>query len=365
MAHPRALFMTGATGYIGSRVLAMLLERLPALEAFVLLRESSDWESLVRDLGPAARRCTYVRGDLVQDGFALTPGSRDLLTPRVDLVIHAAADTSFSQPLDHARLINVGGSQQVVAFARACPRLTRLVHISTAFVAGASTGRILETEAFPGPWVNAYEQSKHEAERAIQASSLPWLILRPSTVVSDDSSGRVSQLGAVHRALRLYHSGLAALMPGTAETPVDLVTREYVARAVVDLSIHPDTDRGLFHLCAGNGALTLGRLLETSHRVWSEVPEWKRRGIDIPALADLPTYRKFEASVAATGNARVRAITEALTHFVPQLAYPKTFETRGADSALGYAAEPVRTWWPRVVRHLVRTRWNLELRRAG
>ena len=371
---PKGLFITGGTGLIGSRVLALLLRRQPGLRAFVLVRASSDWPALERHVGVDWARCTPINGDLLLPGLGLSDNSLETLRQRVDLVIHAAADTSFSQPLEHARRLNVTGTEHVIRLAESLPRLRRFVHLSTAFVAGTARGQVLEEVADrrlsdatrrPDRWVNAYEQSKYEAEVALQESTLPWVILRPSTVVCDDPRGAVSQVGAIHRALRLYHSGLAALMPGRAETPVDVVTGRYVAECAADLAVHSQTDSGVFHLCAGKGALALGELLESSHRVWSESPDWRRRGIDTPALADLPTYRRFEESVAATGNARVRAITEALTHFVPQLAFAKTFDTTRAESALGIVAAPVRDWWPNMVRHLVHTRWLGSARRAS
>ena len=50
-------------------------------------------------------------------------------------------------------------------------------------------------------WVNAYEQSKYEAERLVMEQAASWVILRSSTVVCDDVAGHVTQMNAVHRAL--------------------------------------------------------------------------------------------------------------------------------------------------------------------
>ena len=146
-------------------------------------------------------------------------------------------------------------------------------------------------------FVNAYEQSKYEAELLVRASDLPWLVLRSSTIVCDDITGAVTQLNAVHRALRVFHNGMAALMPGTEDTPVDLVTTAHVAQGVAELGMGRGQIGGTYHLCAGSGALPLGQLLDGAYQVWARDRDWLRRGISRPALTDLDTYRLFEQSV--------------------------------------------------------------------
>jgi len=51
-------------------------------------------------------------------------------------------------------------------------------------------------------------------------------------------------------------------------------------------------------------------------------------------------------------------VTRALTHFLPQLALPKRFETRHADELLGAAAPRVSDYWGRMIDHLQRTGWR-------
>lgn len=343
------VLITGATGLVGGDVLERVLRDDPRAQAYVLLRESASWQRVQWRLGSLAARVTPVQGDITAAGLGMTPTDRQQCLRDTTVIVHCAADTKFSQSLARARAVNLVGTRHTLAFAGECPLLRSYVHVSTAFVAGRMTGVIPERPLVGVPgWVNAYEQSKHEAEAAVRNSDVPWVIARPSTIVCDDVGGSVRQVNAVHRALRLYRAGLASMVPGQEQTLVDVVTAEYVARGVAILAVQPGLAGRTFHLCAGAGALPLGELLDVAHRHWRRDARWRRRGVARPALTSLDTYRVFENAVAETGDARLRTITRSLTHFVPQLALPKQFDTAGADKIVG-AAPVVRDYWDRML----------------
>jgi hypothetical protein len=75
-------------------------------------------------------------------------------------------------------------------------------------------------------------------------------------------------------------------------------------------------------------------------------------------LTDLDTYRLFERSVEETGDPRLRRITRSFTHFVPQLALPKRFDTTRADTLPGGPAPTVASYWDRVLRDLRDRLWS-------
>lgn len=355
----RAIFVTGATGLVGGGVLERLLAAHPGLRAYALVRDPARWAT-------PDRRVVPVRGDLTRPGLGLGAGGRAMMAREVEAVLHFAADTSFSQTLESARETNVRGTGHVLELAAEWPGVRRVVFASTAFVAGRSMGWVSETDPPPADgWVNAYERSKHEAEERVRGWGGEWTVLRPSTLVFDAASGAVRQLNAVHRALRLWYGGLAPLVPGTAETPVDVVTSDYVCDAVARLALRPETAGRTLHLCAGEGALPLGELLEATYAAWAEDAGWRRRGVCRPVLADLDTYRLFERSVDEAGDERMGQVLRSLSHFVPQLAHPKLFDTRAADALLGAPAPPVRSYWTRLARHLAATRWAAPARAAA
>ncbi len=359
------VFLTGATGLVGRALVTRLLAINPRVTVTVLVRESS--RAKARALFDTARVHTLI-GNVEEPDLGVAADALRALNDRVTHVIHAAANTRFSQTLREARRVNTTGTAHVVD-AVSSGSIERLVYVSTAFVAGTMTGPIPEEDhgTVPG-WVNAYEQSKYEAEGVVRSSGLPVVIARPSTVVCDDPSGRVSQFNAVHQALHLFHSGLAAMLPGSEECLVDLVTTDYVVDAIATLALDPlevGASAQTFHLCAGGRALALGELLDRSRAVWQESDRWRSRGIERPSITGLDNYRLFEQSVAETGDARIKAVTRGLSTFVPQLAHPKRFLTERAERFCGTTAPAVSEYWDNLCRHLRATRWASSSRRAS
>ena len=353
MPAERSILITGATGLLGRAVLARLLAADSRLRAFALVRDAGAWSRVASALGDHSR-IIPVQGDLRDDALGLAPNVRATICRNVTAIVHLAADTTFSNPLDRARAVNTAGTQRVLELAADCASSVRFAYVSTAFVAGRRTGEIAE-DAHPATagWVNAYEQSKHEAEQLVREQAPSWMILRPSTVVCDDGDGQVTQMNAVHRALRLYHSGLVPMMPGVAGSTVDVVTTAFVADAIARLALRDELSGKVVHLCAGAGALPLDELLDITYARWATDSTWRRRGIARPALTDLATYSLFERTLEDVGDASLKRITRALSHFVPQLALPKTFDTTNADALLGHAAPPVRDFWLPMLDHLL------------
>lgn len=343
---PITCFVTGATGLLGGEVVDRLLGD-PGVEGMYALSRSPF------PLG--SRRVVPVAGDLHADGLGIAPEMRDRLAREVTTIVHCAATTSFSQSLAAARATNTEGTRRMLELTADWPGVTRWVYVSTAFVAGLRTGLIPENDVSAAGWVNAYEQSKAEAEALVRAARNDWAIARPATVVCDDATGRISQMNAVHRALRLYFGGLAAMLPGTEQSVLDVVTTDYVARGIARVALAPDVEGKAFHFCAGVGAMPLDELLDVSYDAFLRAPAWRRKGIARPVRTDLETYRIFEGAIEDAGSERVRQAVRSLGHFVPQLSYPKCFETTGADALLGEGAPAVASFWSAMVDALVST----------
>jgi nucleoside-diphosphate-sugar epimerase len=113
------------------------------------------------------------------DGVEFVSGTlEDLptaLAPEVEVIVHSAAATAFGLPLEDLRRVNVDGTSRLLEFARGCPRLRRFIHLSTTCVCGNLRGFIPEAplEEAPG-FLNAYEQSKWEAEQVTRILYLPY-----------------------------------------------------------------------------------------------------------------------------------------------------------------------------------------------
>jgi nucleoside-diphosphate-sugar epimerase len=84
-------------------------------------------------------------------------------------------------------------------------------------------------------FVNAYEQSKWEAEQVVFASALPVEIARLSIVAGSERDGSVRRPGALHHTLYWLYKGLIPMLPGQVDSPVDLISTEFAAAAVAAL----------------------------------------------------------------------------------------------------------------------------------
>lgn len=343
-----SILVTGGTGLLGRGVIAALAA-VPDCDGIFALNRA-DVSGARRETHAKVRP---VRGDLLLDGLGMVAYDRALLARDVTTVVHIAADTSFSQTLAHARRVNRDGTGRLLEECADWPNVSRWVYVSTAFVAGLRTGVVPEDATTGTAWANAYEQSKAEGEALVRAARADWTIVRPATVVCDDVRGGISQMNAVHRALRLYFGGLAAMLPGSDDSVVDVITTEYAVRGIVAATLQSGIEGRVFHLCAGAGAMGLDELLDSTYAAFARAPRWCRKGIARPVRADLETYRLFEQAIADVGSVRVRQALDSLSHFVPQLAYPKRFDTTAAEELLGERGPPVRTFWERMVNTLV------------
>ena len=337
------LLLTGATGFLGPSLIDALLACVEVQELVLLVRRPVE----VGD--PRVRVVTNLS---------------DALAERVTGIVHAAGDTRFDAPLEEARAANVGLTIRLVDLAERMVNLDRFIFLSTAFVAGRRTGVIRERELTHGAgFVNAYEQSKYETEHMLNArrGRLPIAICRLSTVVGDSRTGDVRRPRALHYALRFLYNSLAPLLPGSPESPVDLIATDYAAAAVAHFSTAGFTPGGVFHVVAGRDALALTDLLDlTMAQFVRERPSWRRRAIERPALADLATFELFVRSLDELGDSPMRRAFAVIRYFAPQLALPKHFDDSGSVEELvgaGIARPRLTDFYPRVVAHLVRTNW--------
>lgn len=372
------VLVTGGTGTLGRAIVRRLAADPAGPRVVVLSRAARDparvtagdplVDAILGGRREAVERVRLVRGDVrAGPGLDLAPATRDRLAREVTEVLHCAADTRFTPPIDVARSTNVGGTVSVLDFAAGCRSLHRIGCFSTVYVAGRRTGRFTEDDVGDAGdgFVNAYERSKCEMEAEIRrrAADQPIAIYRSSTLIGDSGTGEVPGLNAFHHALRLLYHGLAPMIPGDPGHRVDLVGVDYVADAALRLFRHRFEAGRTYHLCSGpERSVPLCELIEATMEAFRRVrPEWRRRGIEKPAIVSPATYELFVRSVEETGNEVLRGATRAVEGFAGQLSRPKTFDASRTEAALdgtGLSPRPVLEILPRVIRTCVETAWG-------
>jgi nucleoside-diphosphate-sugar epimerase len=367
----RTVFMTGATGTVGSELLRRLAAQEDTTLNLLVRRAGYDRkpqiEYLLRGVRVAAA-LNILDGDLCAgETLGLCTHMFDSLTRTTTHVIHCGGSTSFALPIAESRAVNVAGTERVLGFARRCERLESASFFSTVYVSGMRRGTFAECDYGDDGrgFVNPYERSKAEMEQVVRAAmaELPILLFRLSTVIGDSRTGAVHGFNALHHAIRLLYQGLAPMVPGTPSTPVDMVSSDYVADAAMHL-IDEQARCGVFHLASGEKAASIGDLLSTTIEALVRFrPAWRKRAIEKPLLVDLDTYELFVRSVEETGNEVLRNATRSIRTFAYQLAHPKVFRTETTSRALagsGIAPRPVLEFYPEIVKYCVDSNWGLQ-----
>ena len=169
MPQGESVFVTGGSGFLGRALIATLRERGHLVRA---LARSSQAADAVRAAGAEA-----VAGDL-DDERALREGMDGCA-----VVYHAAAKVELWGRREDFLRITVGGTERVIAAARAA-EVRRLVHVSTEAVlaGGAALVGVDERTPLPQRPVGLYPLSKGLAEQRALAANGPALtsvVVRP------------------------------------------------------------------------------------------------------------------------------------------------------------------------------------------
>ena len=363
-----AIFLTGATGFVGMELLARYLDRSDRT-VYALVRGTDDEDAQARldatvrrmlpDPAPYAGRARAVRGDVMCPGLGITPERRDELASEVGDIIHSAASVSFALPLPDSRAINVAGTENVLEFAELVNRrgqLRRFGYISTAYVAGDHRGLFCETDLDIGQrFRNPYERSKFEAEHRVRehCDALPIQIFRPSIIVGEADTGWTPAFNVIYWPLKAFAHGTYKAIPARRSSPVDVVPVSYVADAIFDLSRRDAPSGTTYNLAAGDRASSVAELVEMSAAYFERKP---------PHVFPQNLYRALVHPVLLRRSSeRRRRRLEASEIFFPYFAMRVRYDTINADAGLCTTSIRVpylRDYFDRLMDFAVAAEWG-------
>jgi nucleoside-diphosphate-sugar epimerase len=206
-------FLTGGTGFLGSHIAVELLKRGYGVTLLARSDKQRTGEARVRSLlewfglpSGESRRLRVVEGDITRPGMGIEPETYRGLLRETDEIIHCASNTSFSErKRPEVEAVNGSGLANVLDFARASSAYF-FHHVSTAFVAGKTSGPCPEGPAEAREFWNAYEETKCLGERTVgeacREAGLRLTIYRPSIVYGDSRTGRSLLFNAVYYPVR-------------------------------------------------------------------------------------------------------------------------------------------------------------------
>jgi thioester reductase-like protein len=262
-AAARAIFLTGATGFLGTFLLADLLRQTEAT-VYCLVRGADEQHAFGRIhsklVGNALwdesyrQRIVAVPGDLGQPLFGLDPQTFDELAGQLDVIYHNGSNVNFRYPYSALKGPNVVGTQEIIrlAIARKCKPLH---YISTVYVfePRRETDSQVRYEDEPlgdgSRLLLGYTQSKWVAEQIIAQArerGLPVFVYRPGVLIGDSETGIWDNVDDFFCRVIKGCIQLGAWPP--LESTLALTPVNYVSKAIVHLAQNGTGQSNFFHL---------------------------------------------------------------------------------------------------------------------
>lgn len=331
------IFLTGYPGFLGSELLPRILARSGDLRARCLVQPK--FASLARQRAAASGagpRIEIVEGDITS--------AIDARTDDIVEIWHLAAIYDLMVRRDAGMRVNVGGTRNVLDFAKRCPSLQRVHYVSTCYVSGRYPGTFLESDLEKGQtFNNNYEETKYLAEvevRKAAGEGMPVTIYRPSVVVGDSRSGATQKFDGPYFVMQwLLRQPRVAVLPvlaGARKYRFNVVPSDFIIDAFERLSAMPQSIGKCYQL-ADPDPMTVSETIAAVARATG------RRVIRVP----LPRAVAKGALDYVPGLYRLMRIPSAAVDY---FAHPTLYDTTNARTDLGSLQIPrFRDYLPHLV----------------
>jgi len=334
-------FVTGASGFIGKRLVLKLLERRGAV-VFFLMRDASPErvQPLLDFWGVDAKRAIAVQGDLTQASLGIKAADRRKFEGKIRHLFHLAAVYDLKADADSQAQVNVQGTRHVVAFANAI-RAGTFHHVSSIAAAGLFEGIFREDMFDEAEGLDhAYFATKHESEKVVrQELKLPYLVYRPGLVIGDSRTGEMDKIDGPYYFFKLIQRVRQMLPPwvptiGLEGGRINIVPVDFVVNAMDHIAHLRSHESDCYHLVDPE-PMRVGDVLNTFAQA-AHSPRMSLR-INAALLGFIPKGVK-KSLMALTPVRRIRGaimkdlgLPDGILDFVN---YPTRFDCRYTTAAL-------------------------------
>ncbi|MDF5727434.1 MAG: non-ribosomal peptide synthase/polyketide synthase, partial [Rhizonema sp. PD38] len=268
VSEPAAIFLTGATGFVGAFLLAELLQQTQ-VDIYCLVR-AADFTAGKQRLEESLKasllweesfnsRIIPVLGDLSQPLFGLSDEQFHLMALKIDSIYHNGALVNNIYPYALFKAANVRGTEEVLRLASQI-KIKPVHFISTISVFSSDEYFKLEVVQENDPLehsqglLGGYPQSKWVAEKIVMMArdrGLPCSIYRLGRITWHSQTGVWNSNDIFYRFIKSCIQLKSAPEMNSMEkiTPVD-----YLAKALIHLSQQPESLGKAFHLISSNSA---------------------------------------------------------------------------------------------------------------
>ncbi len=248
-------FVTGATGFIGKRLVKKLLARKGSVVYFLLRKES---EAKLADLrqywGASATRVVPVFGDLTSKKLGVSADSLKQLKGQIDHFYHLAAVYDLGADEASQIAVNIDGTRNTVELAKALD--AGHFHLVSSIAAAGLYEGVFREDMFDEAenYDHPYFMTKHESEKIVrQECKVPWSVYRPAMVVGDSTTGEMDKIDGPYYFFKLIQRMRQLLPPwmpsvGLEGGRINIVPVDFVVDALDVISHKAGIAKKCYHL---------------------------------------------------------------------------------------------------------------------
>jgi len=359
-------FVTGATGFIGKRLVAKLLTRPDAVVHFLTRTvELPRLQELYEYWGTDATRVIPIVGDLTQPELGVAKADVEKLKGTIEHFFHLAAIYDLKASAEDQQRANVDGTRNTVRLAEEIG--ARHFHLVSSIASAGLFEGLFREDMFEEAenLDNPYFRTKHDSEGIVRKEcKVPWRIFRPAIVVGDSRTGEMDKIDGpyyffklIQKMRRMFPSWMPTI--GIEGGRINVVPVDFIVAAMDHIAHLENEDGNCFHLTDPT-PMRVGDLLNTFARA-AHAPEMAMR-VNAALLGFIPRSMR-KAMFALTPVRRIRnavmkdlGLPDDILDFVN---YPTRFDCRETQRALkgtGIAVPPLDSYawrlWDYWERHL-------------
>jgi thioester reductase-like protein len=346
------LFLTGATGFLGGELLITLSKRNDIKKIYCLVRAKSEEEANKRlkhvfDLHNdiyQPEKIIPILANLLDDDLKVKLSAYKELDD-INLIVHSAANTSFSKNCDdQVKKVNINGLEHVLTWAKELKNLETFCYIGTATICGKDNkDKIIKEEESPNTLAHhlvTYTYTKMMGEMMLD-KFLPQekiLVVRPS-IIMGDSVNAIPRSSVILWTLAAFN--YLRLIPVNKHSKIDIIPVDYAANAITELLFVKNRSYSVYHVSAGVDSATDSELCcqkiesyfpdKPSHafvqrKVANNMRFWaKGRMEDIGDLANYPNHLDYWESIL-TEKGRLRILFAGLEPYFDFIELGQVFD---------------------------------------